>query len=967
MLRPLEKKRSALTVCLLLWIISFFGCHGLTADPPPPPAQDFTISLSPATLAVDANNSTSTFTISIAGQNGFANPVSITISGFPAATKTSPSSPFNVAAGGSLTVTLSFPTTVQDGSYALTVNGTSGALTHSVKLPLTITAARDFTVGLSPTTLTAAPGSSNANFSVSISSLNGFAGSVSVSLTGLPSGTTTSPVSPFNVAPGASQTVTLSFPTTVQAGSYALTVNGTSGALTHSVNLPLTITNAQDFTIGLSQNAVTTAAGSSTASFTISISSLNGFAGSVAVSLTGLPSGTTTSPASPFNVGAGGSQTVTLLVDSSTQSGSYTVTIGGTSGALTNSTNLALTITPPPDFSMVLTPTTVTADAGSSNASFTASISSLNGFAGIVSVNLTGLPSGTTTSPPSPFNLAADGNQMVMLSIPSTAVAGNYNLTVSGTSGAITHSDPLDLSVFGPVQVTTWHYDNARTGADAFETTLTPSNVNSTSFGKLFTYPVDGFVVGHPLFLPNVSVFGQGVHNVVYAATMHDSVYAFDADSSSTTPLWMTSILNYSPVGATTVPATVKKDTGTTGWMELGIVSTPVIDPTTGTLYVVAETYENGTVVHRLHALDVSSGLEKFGGPTTITATYTINGITTTFADLYEMNRPGLLLANGHVYIGWGSNGNNAYSQGWVLSYNASTLQQEGTYTAEPGKTLASIWQKGAGLSADSEGNIYLEAAEGYYASGTNLSTSVLKLSQAGTTLTLADWFSPYNEASLGASDLDLNNAALLLPDQSGPYAHELIASGKEGTIYVLNRDNMGKFCSTCTTGDPQIVQEIPSAAKRTGSPVYWNNTVYFTGTSAPVTAYGLSDGTLVLPPFLQSLLVGGGGSAIITANGNTNGILWFIDGGGPLLAMDATTLNTIYTSNQAPNGRDTMPSLAHFATPIAADGKIFVGTQNSVVVYGLLSGSAALQQNDQFARIALHVSFPPPSQGRER
>jgi hypothetical protein len=361
-------------------------------------------------------------------------------------------------------------------------------------------------------------------------------------------------------------------------------------------------------------------------------------------------------------------------------------------------------------------------------------------------------------------------------------------------------------------------------------------------------------------------------------------------------------------------------------------------------MYVVAETYENGAVVHRLHALDVSTGLEKLAGPTTITATYTINGITTTFADLYEMNRPGLLLANGHVYIGWGSNGNNAYSQGWVLSYNASTLQQEGTYTAEPGRTLASIWQKGAGLSADNEGNIYLEAAEGYYATGTNLSTSVLKLSQVGTTLTLADWFSPYNEASLGSHDQDMNNAALLLPDQSGLYAHELIASGKEGTIYVLNRDNMGQFCSTCTTGDPQIVQEIPSAAKLTGSPVYWNNAVYFTGSSAPVTAYGLSDGALMVPPFLQSLPVGGGGSAIITANGSTDGILWFIDGGGPLWAMDATTLNTIYTTNQAPNGRDTMPPLPHFATPIAADGKIFVGTQNSVVVYGLLSASAAVQ-----------------------
>jgi len=426
------------------------------------------------------------------------------------------------------------------------------------------------------------------------------------------------------------------------------------------------------------------------------------------------------------------------------------------------------------------------------------------------------------------------------------------------------------------------------------------------------------------------------VHNVVYVVTMHDSVYAFDADSGSTTPLWMTSIFSYSPSGATTVPATVKKDSGTTGWTELGIVSTPVIDPVTNTLYLVAETYENLKVVHRLHALDVTTGLETFGGPTTISATYTLNGQTTTFADFYQMNRPGLLLANGHIYVAWGSNGNNAYSQGWVLSYNAATLQQEGAYTAEPGKTLASIWQKGAGISADNNGNVYVETAEGRYVAGTNLSSSVLKLSQTGITLALADWFTPYNQQYLSSNDLDLNDAAMVLPDQPGPYPHELIAEGKEGTIYLLNRDNMGQFCSTCTAGDTQIVQEIPQGAKQSGTPVYWNNTVYFTGQSQPVYAYTLSNGALVVPPAVQSVKIGGGGHAIITASGNSNGILWFINSGGPLWALDAITLKTLYTSNQAANRRDLMPTLPHFATPIAADGKIFVGTENSLVVYGL-------------------------------
>jgi hypothetical protein len=381
----------------------------------------------------------------------------------------------------------------------------------------------------------------------------------------------------------------------------------------------------------------------------------------------------------------------------------------------------------------------------------------------------------------------------------------------------------------------------------------------------------------------------------------------------------------------------VKNNAAVTGWSEVGIISTPVIDPVTGTLYLVAETYENGVVIHRLHALDIGSGQEKFGGPSKISAFYTLNGITTTFHDLYQINRPGLLLANGHIYIAFGSNCCNAYSQGWILSYNATTLHREGKYTAEPGKTLASIWQKGAALSADSTGHIYAETGEGFYAPGTNLSTSILKLTQSGTSIPLADWFTPYNHQYLSSGDWDFDNAVLILPDQLGLTPHELIASGKEGTIYLLNRDNMGKLCSTCTTADTQIVQEIPQAVgHHSGSPVYWYNTVYFTGAAMPIYAYTLQNGTLALPPAAQSIKMPGGGHAIITASGNTNGILWTMNG-DVLWALDATSLGRLYTTAQAANGRDTVPPRAHFAGPIAADGKVFIGTQNSLVAYGLL------------------------------
>ena len=925
-------------------LLSLAGCSGSGALSPKNPAGDFEIGVSPSTLAAEAGSSGS-LTISTTGTNGFSGSIKITITGLPAGVSTSPSFPLTIAVGKAQTVQLSV--SASTGNFPLTVTGTSGSLSHSASLNLTIKPAPDFSVGISATTITAAPGSSSF-FTVAVAGQNGFNSSVGIAITGLPSGAATSPASPFNLSAGGSQNVSFSIPSTASPGNYSVVISGTSASLTHSATLALTVSTVPDFSISVSPLAITATAGTSNSTFSVSITGVNGFSGSVSVSFGGLPAGASTSPPSPFGVAAGSSQSVSLSIPSTAPPGNYTVAVNGTSGTLAHSATLALTINPPPDFSIAVSPTAMTVSAGTSTSAFTVSITGQNGFTNSVTVTLGGLPNGTTSSPVSPFSVAAGNSQSVTLNVPTTTRSGAYSVTAMGTSGTLTHSALLALTIVGTASITTWHYDNSRSGANVNETILAPSNVNSSSFGKIATFPVDGFVVGHPLYLENVNIPGQGIHNVVYAATMHDSVYAFAADSTNTSPLWATSILNYSPPGATTVPATVKKDPGTTGWSELGIISTPVIDPSTGTLYLVAETYENGKVVHRLHALDVTSGVEVSGGPTTIAATYTFNGVTTTFADLYQMNRPGLLLANGHVYIAWGSNGNNNYSQGWVLSYNASTLQQEAAYTTEPGQTLASIWQKGAGISADSDGNIYVETGEGPYAAGTNLSTSVLKLSQNGSTLALADWFTPYNYQYLSQNDMDLANAVVILPDQAGQHPHEAVAIGKQGTIYLLDRDNMGKLCTTCT-GDTQIVEEIPPpSGSGYMTAVYWNNLVYFTGAATTVAAYALSNGLLVVPPSAQSAKLVGTTHAMITANGNSNGILWLIESGAYLEAMDAISLNTLYSSNQAPAGRDTLPPLAHFASPIAADGKVFIGTQNSVVVYGLLSTSSTSQDKNQ-------------------
>lgn len=489
-------------------------------------------------------------------------------------------------------------------------------------------------------------------------------------------------------------------------------------------------------------------------------------------------------------------------------------------------------------------------------------------------------------------------------------------------------------SAVAQTPVLTWHYDNTRSGSNTTETALTPANVNYKTFGKLSSKPVDGIVMAQPLYVPNLTIAGQGTHNVVFVVTMHDSVYAFDADDTNPSPLWHTSILSYSPAGATTVPATIKKDAGTTAWTELGIISTPVIDLVNSTIYVVAETYENSHVVHRLHALDITSGVEKLGGPTTISATYNHNGVTTIFKDLYQMNRPGLLLADGQIFIAWGTNGNNDWGQGWVMSYGANTLLQVGAVTVEPGKSLASFWQKGAGIAADANGNIFGVTGEGPYTAGQNLSESVVRFTSTNG-LQLADYFSPYNHAVLGQDDMD-QTGLVLLPTQTGAYPDEMIAIGKIGTIYLLNRDHLGSICQTCSGSDAQIVQEIPlGAGPEGGNPSYWNNTVYFTGQHTPVQAYALQNGQLVVPPLKTTQQMAGGAHSFITSNGTANGILWVMNGPN-IYALNAVTLKVLYNTVMAPNHRDNLPAMPHFPEPIAADGKIFIGTKNSLVTYGL-------------------------------
>ena len=504
------------------------------------------------------------------------------------------------------------------------------------------------------------------------------------------------------------------------------------------------------------------------------------------------------------------------------------------------------------------------------------------------------------------------------------------------------------------VSVTTFHYDNSRSGQNTAETVLTAGNVNSTLFGKLFTVAVDGYVYAQPLYFPNVPIAGA-THNVVYIATEHDSVYAIDAVNGA--------VLLHQTLVDPAVGSTVSSsEVGCNDLVpEIGITSTPVIDPATGTLYVVAKSQENGLYVQRLHALDLATFQEKFGGPTVISATFQGR----TFDPLKQANRPGLLLENGHVIIAWASHCDNGPYQGWVMSYSASTLTQEGVFNTELNTTTGSaggIWMSGDGVAADASGNLYVSTGNGDYNGSTDFGDSILKLAgPANGTLSVADWFTPFNQSTLNGGDTDLGSGGvLLLPDLPAGLANQqlLVQMGKEGKIYLIDRNNMGQFCSTCTSIDTNIVQEIPGASTGIfGSPAFWNNTLYWgagrhNGSADYIKAWSFNangSGLISTSPVSQTskLFSFSTAAPVISANGASNGILWVLDNSSftssccqILYAFDATNLGTmLYSSKQAANSRDVPGGAVKFTAPVVANGRVYVGSRGKVSAFGLLSG----------------------------
>ncbi|MGB7218885.1 MAG: LamG-like jellyroll fold domain-containing protein, partial [Vicinamibacterales bacterium] len=499
--------------------------------------------------------------------------------------------------------------------------------------------------------------------------------------------------------------------------------------------------------------------------------------------------------------------------------------------------------------------------------------------------------------------------------------------------------------------VFTHRNDNARTGQYLTETVLTLSNVNSNTFGKLASYATDGIAHASPLYVSNVNIPGVGVRNVVYIATEHDSVYAFDADGRSTSPLWHVSFLG---AGITTVP---NGDTGECCDIrpEIGITGTPVIDPVSKTLYVVAKTKEGAsTYVQRLHALDIATGAEKFGGPVVIQASVPGTGVGSVggvlpFDALRENQRTALFLHNGVVYFGFGSHGDVQPYHGWLLGYNATTLQQTLAFCATPDGEGGGIWLSGGGLGVDPAGNFYFATGDGSFdanTGGRNYGNTFLKITPSGTVL---DYFTPRNQAFLDANNLDLDaGGMILLPDQPGTHPHLLVSAGKDGSVFLVDRDNMGRYQNP--DGNVQTLPNIfPFGTPLPGnysSPVYYNGTVYFGPVADVVQAFTLTGGLLSTGPTSTTLLSYPypGGALSISANGTTNGILWTIrrngeTSTGTLHAYNASDLAfELYNSSQAAGSRDSLNDVAaKFAIPTVINGRVYVASEGKLTIFGLL------------------------------
>lgn len=495
----------------------------------------------------------------------------------------------------------------------------------------------------------------------------------------------------------------------------------------------------------------------------------------------------------------------------------------------------------------------------------------------------------------------------------------------------------------GSLDVLTWHYDTLRTGQNTNETVLTPTNVNVSTFGKKFTFNVDGYVYAQPLVAMQQNIAG-GVHNVVYVATAHDSVYAFDADGTTTTAYWQTSFLDAAN-GITSVPGT-----DLTVGDEWGVTGTPVIDRSRNAIYVVSrvKNTKNNTYHQHFHSLDLSTGAEKTGSPVEISGCVSGTGPGSSngqlcFDPMYENNRISLALVNNVVYAGWASLNDYGPFHGWIIGFDADTFSRVATFASTPNGDDGGYWMAGAAPGVESDGSLLYVAGNGDFdPTKGDYGESVVRLLKSGTQFSVTDYFTPSNWAALEPPDLDFGSGGLLLlPDNTSAHPHQALVAGKEGRLFLLDRDNLGKF----QAGSNKVVQEIPGAFPHglfaTGA--YWNGNAYFVGNADVIRQFSWSSGTLNPTPTATGTTTSyhfPGATPAVSSNGSSSGIVWAVErttsNAAILHAYDATNVaKELYNSTQN-DARDDLGLAVKFVVPTVTNGKVYVGTIYKVVVYGL-------------------------------
>lgn len=515
-----------------------------------------------------------------------------------------------------------------------------------------------------------------------------------------------------------------------------------------------------------------------------------------------------------------------------------------------------------------------------------------------------------------------------------------------------------------PNDYLTQHYDNQRTGWNPHETTLTVASVRH-GFHLLFTQPVDGQVYAQPLVVSAVAIPGKGTHDVVYVATEGDSVYAFDAHAN-VPALWHRRLV---PPGETPVSSGDVAHCGNIH-PQIGITATPVIDRAANTLYVVTKTKAGAHFHQRLHALDLGTGGDKHGSPVEIHASVSGNGAGhdrtghIPFDPQWHLNRPGLLLSHGSLYIGFGSHCDFGPYHGWILRYDAATLHQLGAFNASPDVFKPSpqpphhgfddhgsaIWQSGAGLAADDAGDVYAVTGNGPFNAnkgGRDYGDSVLKLRPD---LSVADYFTPFNQEALNAADLDLGSGGpMLLPPQPGPHPRLMVACGKEGTIYLINRQDMGRY-KTGPGGSDRVLHRLPGAVGGIwGSPAYYHGPtgqfVFYCGTGANnhLRAFRLTGTALALAAQSPDHFPGGpghegGAIPAISSNGGAagTGVVWAIRRTDPLTLFAYNATDVADKLFQGDAGPWNNPGGGPFMVPTVSHGHVFVGTADRLAVFGL-------------------------------